>query len=266
MVLAHACCYHAPVRSALFIGFLSITLTGCQLSQNAEPSGRAMDLFVSTATEQSSTASTAPQAPAPNTVETPTETEQPLESGDVVTSESSSSEEHAPERTDDPAFIAIGSPTAKQTLTVFVNVQSPYSQQFAIEHLPRLSNDFIDAGQLQVRLGFVAVQAYEHSALDPVLVHCAARQNHGIELFLALRATTKRTDSGLTALATSLGLDAKAWNACRKDEALQAQMAATLAERTAAGLVLVPTFDLNGEVQTGLPYYPDLRGWIESKR
>ncbi len=230
---------------------------------------KAINVFLSTKSSVSSSATSSAEAHASadssSSLESASVSSGPIESGDVAASESSSSVAAPQEVITDDGLIAIGNTNAPLTLTVYLNSQSPYSRQFLLEHLPRLQSDFIDTGKLKLQIGVLDVTKYEHSADDALLVRCAAEQNHGLDFLIALTGASKRTDAGLLALAKKLDLATKTWSSCQADTAKIDEVRSQLDQRKQDGITLVPTLELNGERQTGLPYYPDLRGWIESK-
>jgi protein-disulfide isomerase len=230
---------------------------------------KAINVFLSTKSSVSSSATSSAEAQASadasSSLESSSVSSGPIESGDVVASESSSSAALPVEVLSEAGLITIGNVEAPLTLTVFLNAQSPYSRQFLLEHLPRLQSDFIDTSKLKLQIGLLDITKYEHSADDALRVRCAAEQNHGLDFLVALTGASKRTDAGLLALAKKLELTTKSWSACQADTAKINEVRQQLDQRKQDGITLVPTLELNGEKQTGLPYYPDLRGWIESK-
>jgi predicted DsbA family dithiol-disulfide isomerase len=78
-----------------------------------------------------------------------------------------------------------------------------------------------------------------------------------------LQSLTVRDRTSTTKALKSAGLDANALMACADRTATKkvvSQLASTL-----SGVTLIPSFVFqDGEHMTGLPTYPELRGWVEA--
>jgi protein-disulfide isomerase len=156
--------------------------------------------------------------------------------------------------------LEVGDTGAPLTLTVFTEYHCRYCYQFQAEMFPNLREEFIDTGRLKVRFIIRPLAKYPNGIPARQALLCAARQNRGWEMHLGLTGQSDR--SSAASLAAIIGLDAETFTACQAGDELAGWLERQDAVTEELGVDLLPTFFLNGEKQTGLPSYPDLRGWI----
>ena len=156
----------------------------------------------------------------------------------------------------------MGNPTAPVSLLVFLNLSSGYSQEFARDYLPRITQDFIAPGLLRYEMLTLPLKKYPESAMSAAALFCAAKQDKGFPLQSALAASPAPNRVTLIQRAKGLQLSLPDFEKCLgAPEAADMLARQTMAARR-VGVTLVPTVILNGRVMTGLPSYADLRGML----
>lgn len=200
--------------------------------------------------------------------------EGPLENGDVAVTSSSAMDMGMQtgsgyslyERVTPEGFLEIGKAEAPLLLTVYTNHACDYCQNFMEEQFPRLQHDFIHSGSLRVRIILVPLQKYPDSFSEAASVYCSAIQAKGLLVHHALFSLSKRTAAGINALLNTFGLDQQLLNSCLTNKSTQNMLENQKQMLQNEGITLVPTFAIDTEKRIGLPWYPDLRGWIETKQ
>ncbi len=192
------------------------------------------------------------------------------------------------ERLDGEGRLQLGSPDALE-LMLFTNHSCDYCSQFAKEYLPRLQRDFLGNGRLRLSINLIAIKKYPNSSNEAAAVLCAAKQDKGVAMHLALFDLSTRTRKGIDQLAKAQKLNVKEFTACMDNPATRDAVTAREEWAKGMGVTLVPSFDLDSEAKTGLPTeaaegakvglpteaaegakvglpaYADLRGWLESR-
>lgn len=156
----------------------------------------------------------------------------------------------------------IGEEDAPHLLTIFTNYSCDYCEEFMRSMMPRLESDFIAGGKLRVRFVTVPLNKYPNSALEASSLLCAAALDKGLAMHEKMLSSSLRDRKSLSALAKTIGLPAVQFTTCldsKETKNLLAQQQEFIADR---GVTLIPAFLLDDEKKTGLPSYPDLRGWI----
>ncbi len=201
----------------------------------------------------------------------PPSTEAPLEPGDVpasaaaVASSSAGPDYALEERLTENGQLEIGKADAPLMLTLFTNISCAYCKQFAEEQLPKLLASFVRNGELLLRIQLVPLQKYPTSRAEAAALICAANARKGSAMHQSLFTLAVRSDAALLKTATDIGIDKTAFETCRASPQVTAFLEAQARAATASGVTLVPTFFLGNDRITGLPDYPDLRGFIERK-
>ncbi len=149
-------------------------------------------------------------------------------------------------------LLHIGNSDADVELTLYLNHASPYSKQFHDTFLPRLVDEFVTKGLLQIQMTTVSFAKYPQSKERETMFLCGAIQGKGIAMSDLLFAQQNLTL--LQKQITSIGLDMPRYQACVKAPPAKATTDVTV----------VPAYDINGKRYTGLPEYADLRGQINN--
>lgn len=152
------------------------------------------------------------------------------------------------------------------TLTVFTNYSCSYCTEFTRDMLPRLRHEFLRADSLKLRIVITPLKKYQNSALEVSTLLCASALGKGQGMHDALTAAKLRDRKSLLALGKTFELPAKEFIACLDAPETKRLLAEQQEFIQAHDVTLIPTFLLNGERQTGLPSYADLRGWIRAAR
>ncbi len=157
-----------------------------------------------------------------------------------------------------------GSPDAPLELLVFTNYSCAFCRQFEEAIVPRLMEDFVKKGNLLLRTAILPIRKYPLSVTETAALFCAREQGRGDGFHQTLFALPAHTLPALLDAAGELGMDTQKLNACLSSAPALAFAAAQGDLAESLDVTLVPTLILNGDKQTGLPRYADLRGWIES--
>jgi protein-disulfide isomerase len=145
---------------------------------------------------------------------------------------------------------ALGHPDAPVTLVEYADLQCPYCAHWALGTLPRLVRDYVRTGKLRIEsLGLAFIGPDSDKALRATLA--AARQNRLWNVVELLYANQGPENSGwaseelIDPIANSVpGLDVERFDADRRLEALDTDMAKAQAQAQAGGVRGTPAFEL----------------------
>jgi protein-disulfide isomerase len=145
---------------------------------------------------------------------------------------------------------ALGRPDAPVTLVEYADLQCPYCAQWARGAFPRLVRDYVRTGKLRIEFrGLAFIGRDSDKALRAALA--AGRQNRLWNVVELLYADQGPENSGWASeqlvdrIASSVpGLDVKRFDADRRLEALDTELARSQAQAEAAGVRGTPTFEL----------------------
>lgn len=165
------------------------------------------------------------------------------------------------ERAMDAGTLEMGLTEAPLQLRVFTNPACAYCKQFAQEHLPRLERELVDDGRLRIEFIITPFKKFPNSAVEAAALYCAAKQGRGRAALEALTNLSVHDRKAVLALSPRLTLNAKEFTACID----AAETKALVEAQQDSSMTLIPTFMIGTERITGLPLYPDLRGWIREK-
>ncbi len=258
--------YNAPVRRAVLLsGFALLLLAGCD-SKAASRWSPALPWMNAGAGSSSSVTTVDLRIPAsPSSSEAPDE---PTFADEVMSGSGALST--APktvsgallERALSGGILETGLPTAP-VLRVYTHPSCAYCREFEEEQRDRLLKDFVAGGRLRIQTVIVPLKKYPSSALQASALVCAAEQGRGEDMLSALFANDTMEAKTLPKLGKSLQLG-KTFDACVASPATANTVAWQAGLAARENVTLVPSFDLNGKKKTGLPGYPDLRGWIDA--
>ena len=199
----------------------------------------------------------------------PHSAEAPLEAGDVAASIATVAPDTASgalqERTGTNQGLETGQENAPVALTVYTNHSCRYCAEFTRNHLERLLTDFVAPGLLKIEIIPFPLQKYPSSDLEAKTLLCATEQGRGLAMHRALFSLNPRTEAAILTMAKEQALDAKALAGCLKSDRLQEKLNVQKAQAVLHGVSFVPAFSIDGQTKTGLPDYPDLRGWIQEE-
>jgi protein-disulfide isomerase len=159
---------------------------------------------------------------------------------------------------------SLGRPDAAVTLDVWSDFQCPVCRQYAQAVEPALVRDFVANGTLRIVHHDAAFQgqraglAYDESVEAGAAARCAAKQDlywpfH--DWLFANQAGENRgafVDARLRGIATSVGLDVPAWDACRATGEQQAAVRSETGQAVARGIDATPTLFIGGQKIVGL--------------
>jgi protein-disulfide isomerase len=145
---------------------------------------------------------------------------------------------------------ALGHPDAPVTLVEYADLQCPYCAQWAIGAFPPLVRDYVRTGKLRIEFrGLAFIGPDSDKALRAALA--AGRQNQLWNLVELLYANQGPENSGwasedlIDRIANSVpGLDVERFDADRRLEALDTDMAKAQAQAQAGGVRGTPAFEL----------------------
>ena len=158
--------------------------------------------------------------------------------------------------------LEIGNADANTTLTVFIEYHCTYCNEFHRDFAPRLQEDFIDDETLLIRFVPFEIKKYPNSADAIKGFICAGKMGKGLKMHTLLTERQNKHRSSAIAYAKELQIDEMTFSECLDSEEVKSLLDAQKTIANELDITLVPTFFLNSEKKVGLPYYPDMRGWI----
>jgi protein-disulfide isomerase len=156
----------------------------------------------------------------------------------------------------------LGRPDAPVTLEVWSDYQCPYCGELARNYLPRVARDFVASGEVRIvaqDIAFLDRGTSRESTDAATAAACAADQEQFWsfhDLLMWNQAGENRgafAPSRLDAMARRLGLDTKAWNACRVEPRTSRALRDRVATAGTLGIVSTPTLVIDGRAIVGLP-------------
>lgn len=171
---------------------------------------------------------------------------------------------------------SIGKADAPVTLEVWSDFQCPACGQYAEIVEPVLIRNYVTPGTLRIVHHDAAFQGarskapFDESVESGAGARCAAEQDkywpfHGW-LFANQSGENQGSfaDARLRAIATAVGLDVVAWDACRATGEQQTAVRAETAQGVASGVNSTPTLYINGEAIVGVRSATELGQKIEA--
>ncbi len=158
-------------------------------------------------------------------------------------------------------LLEIGKSDAPLNLLVFTNHACAYCERFNRDHLARVISDFVQQGKARVTIVALPLGKYPQSVNAAKMLVCAAKQGKGLSMNGLLFSLQGKLPA-FTA-ETSQAYDVPALQTCMASPEIQSAVDQQKSWAHSLGVSLLPTLFLNGEKQTGLPEYADLRGWME---
>ena len=171
---------------------------------------------------------------------------------------------------------ALGKADAPVTLEIWSDFQCPACDQLATIVEPALIRTYVTPGTLRILVRDAAFQgaksgaSYDESVEAGAAARCAAVQNAYWPFHNWLFANQVGENQGafgderLRGIATAVGLDVKAWDACRATGEPQAAVRAETKEALAKGVNATPTMYLNGQAIIGVRSAAEMGQLIEA--
>ena len=171
---------------------------------------------------------------------------------------------------------SLGKADAPVTLDVWSDYQCPACGQFAKIVEPVLIAKYVTPGTLRIVHHDAAFQGartkapYDESVEAGVGARCAAEKNLYWQFHDWLFANQSGENKGafadarLRAIATAVGLDVAAWDACRATGTQQTAVRSETQEGVSKGLSSTPTMYLNGETIVGVTSAAELGTKVEA--
>ncbi|OGJ85319.1 hypothetical protein A2529_02540 [Candidatus Peribacteria bacterium RIFOXYD2_FULL_58_15] len=157
--------------------------------------------------------------------------------------------------------LEIGDRNAPLSLLLFTEHHCRYCKEFWRDQFPRIAQEYIAKGDVRLGIAISPLKKYASSQEDALALICAAMEGKGQAMHDAL---FDRDDSTpIASIAKLIGLASGPFSACMKDESTALILGQQQAWTHSLAVSLVPTFFLNGEKVTGLPYAADLRSMID---
>ncbi|RME25452.1 MAG: hypothetical protein D6798_08955 [Deltaproteobacteria bacterium] len=151
---------------------------------------------------------------------------------------------------DDPM---IGNKDAPVTIVQFAEYQCPYCGR-ANDTMERILKDY--DGKVRMVFRDFPLSFHDRAIPAAIAANCADKQGKYWEMHDRLMSNQRAlTDSDLESYAKDAGLDLAAWNECRQDPAIAAEINADMEAGAALGVSGTPAFFVNGIMLSGaLPY------------
>ncbi len=166
--------------------------------------------------------------------------------------------------------MTLGSPDAPVTLIEYASLTCPHCADFHTQVLPQIKTDYVETGK--VRLIFREVYFDRPGLWGSMIARCAGEDRYfGVLelLFKEQNNWSRATDASavvesLYAIGRQAGMTDEAMNACLQDaDFAQALVNEYQANATADGIDATPTFILNGEKVSNMPW-PDFKARIDT--
>lgn len=139
----------------------------------------------------------------------------------------------------------LGSPTAAVAIVEFADFQCPYCRAFHVSTFPKLQADYIDTGKVRFFYKDFPAPGHRHALPASVAAHCAGAQGRYWPMHELLYTEQARLGEELyEELAGELGLDPKAFSACRQATPARRAVAADAEAGQRLGIRGTPSFAL----------------------
>lgn len=165
-------------------------------------------------------------------------------------------------RVDDVAA-TVGDPNAPVTIIEYTDYQCPYCARHATETMPRMMTEMIEAGQVYYQVkDFPLDSIHPQARIGAVAARCAGAQDAYWPMHDALFARQQEWSADgstapavLSTMASELGLDTNAFDACLQSGDYDAVIQANQDEGLALGVRGTPGFFINGFPVSGAQPY-----------
>jgi protein-disulfide isomerase len=170
-------------------------------------------------------------------------------------------------------FNELGRLDAQVLIIEFSDLQCSYCARHASQTFPEIRRNYIDTGKVRYAVRDLPLPMHRYAVPAAVAARCAGEQGKFWEMRQAIYLARGRLDQEpYAALAGELGLDAKRFDACRRDGRQLAKVHADAALAAAEGIASTPAFvigrivgdDFHGETIVGAKPYAVFAAKIDS--
>jgi protein-disulfide isomerase len=162
----------------------------------------------------------------------------------------------------------LGRADAKVVVDYWADFQCPFCARFAQTVIPALESRITDGTVMLVHRDYAFIG--DESVDAAIAVRCAGRQGRYWAMHDAVYAAQQGENQGafararLVQVATSVGLDGAAFEACLDDRSALVEVLADTSAGVRAGIVSTPTVDVNGTRFLGVPDLPKFLATIDA--
>ena len=162
-----------------------------------------------------------------------------------------------------PVGYVMGSPQAPVEIIEFADFECPGCGQWALLTKPDVVSRLVNTGRARLRvMDFPVTSGHVNSLTASLAAGCANDQGKFWEMHDLIFQTqdkwstpyTKNPRKEMDALATQLGLDRAAFDACMDSKKYQAHVKANAEEAARVGVQSTPSFVIAGKVYAGARY------------
>lgn len=160
----------------------------------------------------------------------------------------------------------MGADTAKVQMVVFSDFQCSYCKTFAVETLPRLEEEYVKKGLLQVHFRNLPLDIHEEAVMAAETAACANEQGKFWEMHHVLFNNMELLNRDFFyQTAANIGLDKKGFEDCLDTQKFKNHVQNDIKEAHAVGITGTPTIIINGNVILGSMPYENFKDMIEAE-
>jgi protein-disulfide isomerase len=144
--------------------------------------------------------------------------------------------------------ISIGRPDAKVKIVEYASASCPHCARFHNDVFPAIKKKYIDTGKVQLTLREILTQPATIAAAGFLIARCRGPSHYFPTLQVVFKQQREMFKAGgVIRVGQAAGLSKKSIEACVSDEAGLAAANASTEHAAQAGVVMTPTFFLNGQ-------------------
>ena len=144
--------------------------------------------------------------------------------------------------------ISIGRPNAKVKIVEYASASCPHCARFHNDVFPAIKAKYIDTGKVQLTLREILTEPATIAAAGFLMARCRGPSRYFPTLQVVFKQQREMFKAGgMVRVGQAAGLSKKQVEACVSDEAGLAAANASTERAGAAGVVMTPTFFLNGQ-------------------
>lgn len=143
-----------------------------------------------------------------------------------------------------PAWEAMGSPTAPVTLVEFTDYQCPFCRKFETDDWAKLKKDYIDTGKVRFVHRDLPLDFHPNAEPAAEAAHCAGQQKKFWEMHDALvqDPTADLSQQAILSDAQKIGLDSASFKACIDSRPFAESIKKDAADANTIGVSGTPSF------------------------
>ena len=144
--------------------------------------------------------------------------------------------------------ISIGRPDAKVKIVEYASASCPHCARFHNDVFPAIKAKYIDTGKVQLALREILTEPATIAAAGFLMARCRGPSRYFSTLQVVFKQQREMFKAGgVIRVGEAAGLSKKSIEACVSDEAGLAAANASTERAAEAGVVMTPTFFLNGQ-------------------